>query len=131
MGEPLILETSFLIDLEREHRGLAGRAIAFLESLEDARLYLTFTIVGEMAAGLSLSERQIWERFLGPFFVLASNNDVCWEYGKVFRHLQRNGQLIGGNDLWIAATALAYGMPIVTSNVEHFRRVPGLEVKSY
>ena len=131
MGGSLILETSFLIDLEREHRGRAGRAIAFLESLDDARLYLTFTIVGEMAAGLSLSERPIWERFLGPFYVLASSAEVCWEYGKVFRHLQRNGQLIGGNDLWIAATALAYGMPIVTANVEHFSRVPGLEVRAY
>jgi predicted nucleic acid-binding protein len=111
MGEPLILETSFLIDLEREHRGRPGRAIAFLEALDNAR--------------------QIWERFLGPFYVLASNTDVCWEYGRVFRHLQRNGQLIGGNDLWIAATAIAYRMPLVTSNVEHFGRVPGLEVKGY
>jgi predicted nucleic acid-binding protein len=131
MGESLILETSFLIDLEREHRGRAGRAIAFLGSQEDARLYLTFTIVGEMAAGVSLAERQIWERFLGPFYVLPSTTDVSWEYGRAFRHLQKNGQLIGGNDLWIAATAMAYGMPVVTANVEHFSRVPGLEVRPY
>jgi predicted nucleic acid-binding protein len=39
--------------------------------------------------------------------------------------------LIGSNDLWIAATALAYGMPVVTHNVEHYRRVPGLEVMAY
>jgi predicted nucleic acid-binding protein len=131
VGESLILETSFLIDLEREHRGRVGRAIAFLETQEDSRLYLTFTIVGEMAAGVSLAERQVWERFLGPFYVLPSSNEVCWEYGRTFRHLQRNGQLIGGNDLWIAATAIAYSMPVVTSNVEHFSRVPGLEVRAY
>jgi predicted nucleic acid-binding protein len=131
VGESLILETTFLIDLEREHRGRAGRAIGFLESQEDARLYLTFTIVGELAAGVSMSERSIWERFLGPFYVLPSSAEVCWEYGRAFRHLQKNGQLIGGNDLWIAATAIAYGMPVVTANVDHFSRVPGLEVRSY
>lgn len=46
-------------------------------------------------------------------------------------HLRDNGNLIGANDLWIAATGLAYEMPVVTRNVEHFKRVPGLEVESY
>jgi predicted nucleic acid-binding protein len=63
--------------------------------------------------------------------VLSSTADVSWHYGRAFRHLHDNGQLIGANDLWIAATGLAYRMPVVTRNLEHFRRVPGLEVDSY
>jgi predicted nucleic acid-binding protein len=39
--------------------------------------------------------------------------------------------LIGANDLWIAATGLAYRLPIVTRNVEHYRRVPNLRVITY
>ena len=45
--------------------------------------------------------------------------------------LQANGLLIGANDLWIAAAGLAYGVPVVTRNAEHFVRVPGLRVQSY
>ena len=132
MGRSLIVETSFLIDLEREHnRGTPGRAVAFLEQNGDARLYLPFIVAGELAAGLSLSDRSRWETFLAPFYVLASNADVSWEYGRAFRYLQENGRLIGGNDLWIAATGLAYRMPVLTRNVEHYRRVPGLDVESY
>jgi predicted nucleic acid-binding protein len=132
MGRSLILETTFLIDLEREHnRGRPGPAVAWLESHEDARLYLTFTVLGELAAGLSLSQRERWDGFVAPFFVLPSTNDVSWQFGRSFRHLHQNGQLIGTNDLWIAATALAYAMPVVTRNTAHFRRVPGLEVESY
>jgi len=132
MGQPLILETSFLIDLEREHnRGIPGPAVEFLEIHEDVRLYITFTIAGELAAGLSLADRARWEEFLGPFHILAFNLDVSWEYGQAYRYLQGNGLLIGGNDLWIAATALAYRMPVVTSNVQHYRRVPGLQVLEY
>jgi tRNA(fMet)-specific endonuclease VapC len=128
----LILETTFLVDFEREQRrGRPGPAVAFLEAHQDARLYLTFTILGELAAGASLSEREEWLAFTAPFFVLASNSDVCWAYGRTYLHLQQNGTLIGSNDLWIAATALAHGLPLVTRNVEHYRRVPGLEVIEY
>ena len=132
MGRSLILETSFLIDLEREHhRGAPGAAVAFLEANGDARLYLPFIVAGELAAGTSLADRARWEAFLAPFYVLASSPDVSWEYGRAYRYLQDNGRLIGGNDLWIAAIALAYRMPVVTRHVEHYRRVPGLEVEAY
>jgi len=132
VGGALILETSFLIDLEREHhRERPGRAIEFLETHPDARLYLPFVVAGELAAGASLADRTRWETFLGPFYILASSPDVSWHYGQVFRHLQRQGQLIGANDIWIAATGLAYDMPVVTGNAVHFRRVPGLEVEAY
>ena len=132
MGRPLILETTFLIDLEREHyRGEAGPAISFLESHPDVRLYLPFTVAGELAAGTSMRDRARGEAFLAPFYVLPSSPEVSWHYGDVCRHLQRDNRLIGANDLWIAATGLAYRMPVVTRNVEHFRRVPGLDVESY
>ena len=132
MGQPLILETSFLIDFERENaRGTAGAAVAFLETIGNARLYVTFTVAGELAAGLSMADRSQWEAFLAPFHVLAFNPDVSWEYGQTYRYLQHNGLLIGGNDLWIAATALAYRMPVVTRNVDHYRRVPRLQVEDY
>ena len=115
MGRQLILESTFLIDLEREHhRGRPGPAVTFVESHEDARLYLPFIVAGELAAGPSMRDRARWEAFLAPFYVLASTPEVSWQYGRAFRHLRDNGSLIGVNDLWIAATGLAYDMPVVT-----------------
>lgn len=132
MGRPLILETTFLIDLEREHhRGNPGPAVAFLEVNQDARFYLPFIVAGELAAGVSMRERARWEGFLAPFYVLPSTPDVSWQYGRSYRHLRDNGNLIGANDLWIAATGLAYHMPLVTRNSDRFRRVPGLDVETY
>ena len=132
MGRALILESTFLIDLEQaHHRGAPGPAVAFLEENPDARLYLPFVVAGEMASGISMRDRARWESFLAPFYVLPSTPEVSWQFGRAYRHLRDNGNLIGSNDLWIAATGLAYEMPVVTRNVEHFRRVPGLEVESY
>ena len=132
MARPLILETTFLIDLEREHqRGVPGPAVTFLESNQEARLYLPFVVAGELAAGPSMRERARWEAFLAPFYLLPATPEVRWHYGRAYRHLHDNGNLIGSNDLWIAATGLAYHMSVVTRDVEHFRRVPGLDVERY
>jgi tRNA(fMet)-specific endonuclease VapC len=132
VGESLILETSFLVDFERENnRGVPGPALALLEAHEGARLYITFTVAGELAAGLSLADRVRWEEFIAPFHILAFSADVAWEYGRAYRYLQGNRMLIGANDLWIAATGLAYRMPIVTRNLEHYRRVPDLQAITY
>jgi predicted nucleic acid-binding protein len=132
MGEALILDTAFLIDLEREQNlGRPGRAISFLEARENARLYISFTIAGEIASGVSMSERKEWETFLGSFYLLPSTPEVSWEYGQIFQHLRKNSQLIGANDMWIAATALVHRMPVVTADITHFQRVPGLDVRRY
>ena len=128
----LILETTFLVDLEREAAGkLRGQATRFLEERRSGSFYITFTIAGELAAGASMQEREVWERFVAPFHVLPSTAEVAWQYGRVYQHLKDNGVLIGGNDIWIAASALANQMPLVTRNVSHFRRVPGIEVLDY
>ena len=132
MADSLILETTFMIDLERELlRSAVGPAQVFLERNASDHLYITFTVAGELAAGPSVDQRQRWETFLSPFHVLMCTKDVCWEYGKAYRYLRDNGLLIGSNDLWIAATALAHGMPVVTRIEQHYRRVPGLKVRPY
>ncbi len=128
----MILETTFLIDLERELRRQApGAAQSFLEANSNAALFITFTVAGELAAGLPPDRRPGWSRFLQPFEVLPATSDVCWEYGQAYRFLRKNGLLIGANDLWIGATALAFGKAVVTRNVKDFTRIPGLTVIDY
>ncbi len=132
MARGLILETSFLVDLERElTRRKAGPAQGFLEKHPDRRLFVTFTISGELAAGHQPGERKTWTALLAPFRILPCTDDVCWLYGQTWRYLSDNGLLIGANDLWIAATALAFGLPLVTRDERQFRRVPGLDVRTH
>ena len=57
--------------------------------------------------------------------------EVSEHYGKVRSTLERAGQTIGNNDLWIAAHALAQGWVLVTNNVREFRRVKGLKVENW
>ena len=132
MVDALILETSFLVDLERELIADGpGPAQLFLQSHQAQKLHITFTIAGELAAGPRMSERATWERLVSPFEVIPCTAEVSWRYGRLYRYLRENGLLIDANDLWIAATALAFGMPVVTRNEKHFARVPELNVMGY
>jgi len=127
----LILETTFLVDLERELlAGTHGPAQTFLATHPEEELAVTFTVAGELAVGLAGS-RARWEEYLAPFPVLECTADTCWRYGEACRYLRTNGLLIGTNDLWIAATALAHDRAVVTRNMREYQRVPGLRVIGY
>jgi predicted nucleic acid-binding protein len=129
----MILDSTFLVDFEREMRRKEyGPAGMFLQSNGDEVLCITFTIAGELAAGESLGgDREKWGAFLSPFRFLSYTPEVGWRFGIIYRRLRAAGVLIGANDLWIAATALAYGQPLVTRNASDFQRIDGLEVHGY
>ncbi|MDE2464957.1 MAG: type II toxin-antitoxin system VapC family toxin [Alphaproteobacteria bacterium] len=52
-------------------------------------------------------------------------------YGALREALTRDGQMIGNNDLWIAAHAKAEGLILVTNNGREFKRVFGLKVENW
>lgn len=128
----LILDTSFVIQAEREsRRGLSERTEAFLTRHTAEHLFITFTVAGELACGRSANIRRDWAQLCRPYPVLPWTMEISWQYGETYRALSSKGKLIGGNDLWIAATALVHGHHVVTANEDEFRRVPGLTVESF
>lgn len=52
-------------------------------------------------------------------------------YADIRADLKKRGQLIGGNDLLIAAQARSIGATVVTNNVKEFKRVKGLDVENW
>ena len=52
-------------------------------------------------------------------------------YGTIRAELERKGEMIGNNDLWIAAHAKTAGLVLVTNNEREFRRVRGLKVQNW
>lgn len=128
----LIADTNLIVDLERESRRSAPAAAhAFLQKHREDRFFITFTTSGELACGESAAAVEDWQALCEPYVVLPWTDAVSERYGQAYRILKRRGLLIGTNDLWIAATALAYGMPVVTNNRSEFERVPGLQVLAF
>jgi len=52
-------------------------------------------------------------------------------YGNIRADLPAKGEMIGNNDLWIAAHAIASELILVTNNEKEFRRVRGLKLQNW
>lgn len=52
-------------------------------------------------------------------------------YGSIRAELESKGEMIGNNDLWIAAHALAGGLTLISNNQKEFRRVRGLKTQNW
>ena len=63
--------------------------------------------------------------------VFPLSDEVVVRATDIYAWLHQRGQLIGDADIIIAATALVHGLALITNNVTHFRRVPGLVIESW
>ena len=84
---------------------------------------------GELARGFA--RRADWENFCAGFSVHPLNEDVLWKAAEIFQELRKQGEPTGENDLWIAATAVVAGQPLVTANAKDFQKIRGLQVLSH
>jgi len=53
------------------------------------------------------------------------------KYGEIRWELEKQGLRIGDMDMFIAATALEENLILVTGNIKHFERVPGLAIENW
>ncbi len=65
------------------------------------------------------------------FAIVEIDERIAWAASRVARELKPGGMHIGDIDIWIAATAVAHGLPLVSRNLRHFARVAGLQVLTY
>jgi tRNA(fMet)-specific endonuclease VapC len=130
------LDSTFLVDLLREARRGPGPATAFLESIQDQEVVMSIHALCELHAGAELSntpprERQAIERICQALTLRHTDDRLAPAYGRILASLQRSGRSIGLMDLLIAAAALVDNAPLVTRNLDHFQRVPGLTLLTY
>ncbi|HWX38590.1 MAG TPA: type II toxin-antitoxin system VapC family toxin [Candidatus Sulfotelmatobacter sp.] len=52
-------------------------------------------------------------------------------YGEIRATLEKQGRVIGNNDIWIAAHAMALDVTLATNNDREFLRVTGLSVENW
>lgn len=128
----LAFDTCFLIDMQRElRRGQPAGAQNLLHQHAHETAYLSAVALGEFAEGFASHDHPVLAEVRSAFVLLDIDDATARHYAEIVRVLRRAGQLIGANDLWIAASARCHRLPLVTNNLEHLARVPGLRIVTY
>jgi tRNA(fMet)-specific endonuclease VapC len=70
----------------------------------------------------------IVEYLISSIEPLPITTSVARARAEIWAGLERDGEVIGAHDMWIAATAISHGMEVATANATEFERVPGLTV---
>lgn len=131
-----LLDTDILSNLVR--RTPSTTLVRWLASVEPDEQFTTSITMGELAYGAHrvpdrtelLLERI--DQVLGSDLPVLPFDDRAGRcYGALRADLERSGTPIGDADLRIAAIALAHQLTVVTANVRHFDRVPGLAVENW
>ena len=131
-----LLDSTFLIVAERRSQSPAD----LLRSLETSgqlhRPAMSVISVMELAHGEARADsaeraarRELFlDELLEVVEVVPVSRSIARSAGRLDGLLQRQGQKLAFPDLLIAATALEAGRAIVTGNLRHFNRIPGLNV---
>jgi tRNA(fMet)-specific endonuclease VapC len=128
-----LLDTNIFIYIRRRHP--PGLLAKFQQLMPDEAAISIITY-GELQYGVEKSAktihaRQGLENVLTALPVLPLPVTAGKSYGEIRAGLEKKGEIIGGNDLWIAAHALAANLILVTNNEREFCRVPGLGVENW
>ena len=127
-----LLDTNVVSDLVKEPQGRAAQRIA---RVGEQNICTSIIVAAELRYGITkrgsarLAARV--EAVLAALNIEAFKNPADAIYGRIRARLEEKGRVIGGNDLLIAAHAIALGCTLVTSNKREFARVEGLAVENW
>jgi tRNA(fMet)-specific endonuclease VapC len=71
------------------------------------------------------------EEFVSHLDVLPYDAKASQHYGQIKAALEKRGEIIGENDIHIAAHAISQGLILVTNNLREFKRVPNLAFENW
>ncbi|MHA1672565.1 MAG: type II toxin-antitoxin system VapC family toxin [Promethearchaeota archaeon] len=125
------MDTNILINILRKNpRGnewknyLADKSIA-IASISTFELFLGAELSKKRDFNIKKVQDLVQEIPILPFSLKSS-----YIAGKIFSSLQKEGNIIELNDIYIGAIALEYNLSIATDNVKNFERITDLHIIS-
>ena len=122
-----------LVDTNVIIRVLKGQTELFSLFDDMEKLFVSSISIGELMYGAELSNKQDFNRelyfdFCNQMKIIYIDSDIAKNYGKIKAQLKKSGHPIPENDIWIAATAIAANLTLVTADSD-FDNIEGLIIE--
>jgi tRNA(fMet)-specific endonuclease VapC len=109
---------------------------ARFDRLKPGQLVMSVITYGELYYGANKSNQRaralrLIEELVQEIPVEDLNSLAAQAYGEIRAWLEKRGRLIGNNDLWIGAHAMALDVTLATNNEREFKRIAGLSVENW
>jgi tRNA(fMet)-specific endonuclease VapC len=106
------------------------------DTLKRGEVVISLITFGELYSGaLKSNESQAALKNINQLInrlpVLPMPIEIAQTYASIRSSLELKGQVIGANDLWIAAHAVFLGLTLITNNTKEFSRVDGLMIENW
>lgn len=117
-------------------RKTSPNVAARVRGYSPGELVISTVTYGELRFGAekssdTLQAFRVLDAFIEAVYVVPLDPAVGEYYGRIRLQLQRKGQIIGNNDLWIASHCLQLGLTLVTNNEREFSRIPNLTIENW
>ena len=133
MNARYMLDTDICIYISKQR---PSQVKVRFDRLKPGQVVMSVITYGELHYGASKSNNKDkalaeLDRTVRGIPVEGLTPEVSESYGIVRAALEKKGRIIGSNDLWIAAHAMALGVTLATNNEREFLRVTGLSVENW
>lgn len=127
-----LLDTNILSDVIRNPH---GRVTGRIRDVGEAQVATSIIVAAELRYGAtkkgSARLTANVEAVLGAIEILPFEEPADRAYGAIRARLEQKGQVVGGNDLLIAAQAISLGFTLVTANEREFVKLKDLRCENW
>lgn len=134
MPTQYLLDTNICIYITKHQPEIVRQH--FEKHLPDGNIYISVITLGELRFGAEKSQWKdkafkVIDELTSIIPVIDLDEKTADHYAQIRKELAVQGQMIGNNDLWLAAHARANNWIMVTNNEKEFLRVDGLRVENW
>jgi predicted nucleic acid-binding protein len=126
MSTDFVVDSCLLIEFFRSKDKSATR---FARLIRDGwQMTLSVVVIFEVFAGADAAQQEFWKGFFRGAVRLSFDERVAEIAADIFRKLRQKNIRLESCDVFIAATAIANGLPVATLNHKHFEQIDGVEI---
>ncbi len=126
-----VLDTDVCIEILRGNTRVIDRRECLADNVATTWITACELFYGAAKSVAPEKNRELAEQLLASMEILGLDFGSAQVFGDVKSRLSKNGHVIADADLIMAAITLAAGASLVTGNLRHYSRIPGLVVEDW